>query len=127
LFERLKPYADRMAVVGYAVMCLGSVARPLGMLAATMGQWELAEQYFRKALAANERIGSPLWVGHTLHYYARMVASRGRKGDVAKARDLATRGLEVAGPLGLANLEANLRLLLEELEAGRRISFGLFG
>jgi len=127
LYELLEPYADRMAVVGYSVMCLGSVARPLGMLAATLGQWELAERHFRNALTANERIGSPLWVGHTLHYYARMLASRGRKTDTRRARELASRGLEIAAPLGLCNLETNLRLLLEQLEAGGPVSFSLFG
>ena len=38
--ERLLPHAELVVVAGIASACGGAVARPLGLLAATLGRWE---------------------------------------------------------------------------------------
>lgn len=54
LFQMLAPYAGRIAVIDRALACKGSVDRFLGLLAATMGDVEMAEHRLRRALAHHE-------------------------------------------------------------------------
>ena len=46
-------------------MCWGSVERPLGLVAAALGQIDRATAHFDAALAANRRLGAPLLVART--------------------------------------------------------------
>jgi tetratricopeptide (TPR) repeat protein len=66
VYERLLPYADRVAVT-YSEISLGSVARYLGLLAATMGRLSDAEVHFDAAIEANEQSGARPWLTRTLH------------------------------------------------------------
>ncbi len=52
LHDLLQPYHEQTVVVGNATVCLGATSRFLGQLAATMGRWDVAESYFRHALAS---------------------------------------------------------------------------
>ena len=61
LYERLLPYADRVAVT-YSEISLGSVARYLGLLAAAIGRPSEAEQHLDAAEKANRRIGARPWL-----------------------------------------------------------------
>jgi tetratricopeptide (TPR) repeat protein len=90
LYGHLTPYADSIAV-GAPDAALGSVARPLGVLAQTMGDEAAAEAHFLAALDVNERIGADPSLADTQREYARMLAQRGRPGDAERARELATR------------------------------------
>ena len=125
LYELLQPYRDRMAVVGYSAICLGSVARPLGLLAATLGAWDRAETHFRQALVANERIGARLWLAHTMHAYARALARRNSPNDRRRARQLTEHALSEALRGGWLNLASNLRNLREQLDSTSPKEFDL--
>ena len=61
LYERLLPYADRVAVT-YSEISLGSVARYLGLLAAAIGRPSEAELHLDAAEKANRRIGARPWL-----------------------------------------------------------------
>ena len=91
LYERLAPYADRVAVCTPEV-ALGCVARYLGLLAATTGRTEVAARHFEDAVAYNERIGARPWVALTLHDHALLA------GDA----ELAARAAELYAALGMA-------------------------
>ena len=54
----LEPYAGTVVVVGHGVACYGAADRYLGMLAATLGDWEVAEARFDAALDLNRRMGA---------------------------------------------------------------------
>jgi DNA-binding winged helix-turn-helix (wHTH) protein len=125
LYQKLLPYRHRYGVVGYAVICLGSVARTLGMLAARMGEWDFAQDHFQEALAANRKIRSPLWVARTQYDYARALCARAARGDRSQARDLAQCSLSSAVRLGLVNLATNAHRLLDEINAGEQVRFRL--
>jgi DNA-binding SARP family transcriptional activator len=61
LYERLLPYADRVAVT-YSEISLGSVARYLGLLAAATGRPSKADLHLDAAEKANRRIGAQPWL-----------------------------------------------------------------
>jgi tetratricopeptide (TPR) repeat protein len=123
LYTLLEPYADRIAIIGYSVACLGSVHRPLAVLSASLGEWDRAESHFELALRRNREIDSPLWVTHTLHYFSRALASRGGGSNRRRAQQLCNDALRLASHLDLINIQTNLRLLQESLSTSEPIRF----
>jgi hypothetical protein len=123
LFGLIEPYRDRVVVVGYGVFCMGSVARSLGLLAASLEWWDRAEALFQEALAVNQRIGAAIFVPHTLYAHARMLAARGQGDDRERAREMASRALTASEPLGLASLVFLTKDLLGDLVADRPVRF----
>ena len=99
LYEQLLPYGDRVAV-SYPEISTGAVARPLGMLAATMERWEDAGRHFEPALELNGRIGARPWLAHTQREYARMLHVRDAPGDAERAQRLASRPSARTGSSG---------------------------
>ncbi|MCB0197545.1 MAG: hypothetical protein KDJ65_36705, partial [Anaerolineae bacterium] len=101
LYQLLLPYNGRVVVVGSAVACYGAVSRYLGLLAATMSDWETAEQHFEDALALNLRLDAPPWLAHTQQHYASTLLARGRDEDYPKAMALLNEALVTAQALGM--------------------------
>jgi hypothetical protein len=64
VYEALAPYASRHTTHSFGASW-GSVERPLGLLAATLGRRERAEAHLRAALAANRAIDAPMLVAIT--------------------------------------------------------------
>jgi DNA-binding SARP family transcriptional activator len=104
-YDVLLPYADTW-LIALTVMCEGSVARPLGMLATILGRYDDAEAHFERALAMNAQIRATLWTAHTQVEYARMLRLRGRSGDGEHADLLLAEGLRTADELGLVAVRA---------------------
>ncbi|MFN2555463.1 MAG: AAA family ATPase [Nitriliruptorales bacterium] len=101
LYELLRPHAERLAVGERAHVCLGSVSRPLGLLATLLGRFEEAEAHFEAALDHHERLGSPPLVALTQAGYAQMLWARGGAGDEERAEGLRVGALAVADELGM--------------------------
>jgi DNA-binding SARP family transcriptional activator len=110
LYTLLLPYADRCMNKGL-LLSLGSVSRPLGILATALSRYEDAAEHFKQALKINTRIKSPLWIGHTQLCYARMLLLRNDPGDNDKAIDLLTQSIATAEALGLTLLADRARPL----------------
>jgi tetratricopeptide (TPR) repeat protein len=87
MYRQLLPYRELNAC-GFPEIVVGSVERPLGVLATMSGQWEDATEHFERALEMNARMGTRPWVAHTQHDYGRMVILRGDTGDEARAEEL---------------------------------------
>lgn len=100
LYELLAPYAHMNAQLT-AEIATGSIARYLGMLAASLGRVEDAARHYEAALAANERAGARPWVAHTQEDYARLLLSRGDGGDQQHARALLDRAIGTYRELGM--------------------------
>lgn len=107
LYGLLAPHAGR-CVVAESAVCLGSVARSLGVLATALSRFDEAAAHFEAALEANAAIGSPLWVARTQHDYALMLARRGASGDRARSRELAAGARAAADRLSLVALRRRL-------------------
>jgi DNA-binding SARP family transcriptional activator len=102
LYELLLPYADRIAV-SYGEISIGSVSRYLGILAATVENWDDASRHFEEALAKNQRVGARPWEAHTQIDYARMLLARGLGDDEDQAYELRSRALATYRELGVPN------------------------
>jgi hypothetical protein len=74
LYERLLPYADRVATSAPEVS-LGSVERYLGLLAATCAN-ELADRHLETAVAVNERLDAWPWAALARHELALLRGDR---------------------------------------------------
>ncbi|MBB6351223.1 BTAD domain-containing putative transcriptional regulator [Nonomuraea muscovyensis] len=61
-YDKLKPFADRVAGAGTGVVALWPVALTLGDLAVRLGQPDAARDHYIKALEVAERVGVPRWV-----------------------------------------------------------------
>ncbi len=104
LSRLLTPYADLFVTAG-PVTCLGSVARYLGRLAATMGSLDEADAHFAAAAAAHSRIGASAWLARTQLDWANLLLTRQRHGDIQVATKLLDQTLATARQLDLSTLE----------------------
>jgi DNA-binding SARP family transcriptional activator len=100
LYPRLLPYRALNAF-GFPETVLGSVERPLGLLAAVCGRHDDAEGHFERALEINTAMGARPWAAHTQHDHARMLIRRGPAGDPAKPAALLRAALGVYRELGM--------------------------
>jgi tetratricopeptide (TPR) repeat protein len=85
LYEQLLPYAGVNVVIGLGVVCLGSVSRFLGKLAATLERRDQAAAHFEHALDANAALRAPVWVAHTQLDYAALLRSGPRARELVDA------------------------------------------
>jgi tetratricopeptide (TPR) repeat protein len=116
LYVRLAPFANRNVVVGRAASCNGSASRPLGQLAAAIGDWDRAEEHFADALAMHERMGARPWTVRTQLAQAEMLLARRRRGDLVRARGILAAAGATASALGMVPVAARVA----ELRAGAR-------
>ncbi|MEM5330948.1 AAA family ATPase [Paraburkholderia sp. JHI2823] len=99
IYALLLPFRDQVVTVPVFTLCCGSVARFLGMLAHTLGDWSAAELHFEYALRMDERLRAWPWLAHDRHEYALMLAARNGIEDRARARDLLSMAATAANKL----------------------------
>jgi tetratricopeptide (TPR) repeat protein len=108
-------------------LCTGSVARYLGILAATAGRFDQAEGHFEEALDAHARMRARAWLVHTQHDYARTLLRRDGEGDRAKADRLLADAFTSACELGMTVLAGKISALRERTEpVARAAATGVF-
>ncbi len=107
LYPELVPYEGANVMIGHVVACYGAADRHLGMLAATLGDWDRAESHFERAMALNRQMGAHTWLAHTAYQYGRMLLRRGDRGPAAELLGEAT---------GLAE-RIGMRALLAQIAA----------
>jgi DNA-binding CsgD family transcriptional regulator/tetratricopeptide (TPR) repeat protein len=108
VYPELEPLAGGSVMIGSLVACYGAVDRYLGMLAATLGEWDRAEAHFARAAAFNRRSGMLTWLGHTLYEHAR---ARLARGDAAGAAPLLADAAALARASSLPALLARVESL----------------
>lgn len=111
LYALLAPFAGRNYVFGGNVECFGATDRLLGMLAATMQRWGLAEAHFERALQLDAASQAPPWLAHTRHQYAAMLLARRDSGDGPRAAGLLDAALQASRELGMRALEQRVLAL----------------
>jgi DNA-binding SARP family transcriptional activator/tetratricopeptide (TPR) repeat protein len=114
LYEKLRPYGDRVVVIGLAAGCLGSAEAFLGKLAATLGRGREAAEHFERALAVNQALRAPVCVARTQVDYARALGP----GD--RARKLVQDALRTAARLGLQDVARRARAVADPEPGLRR-------
>jgi hypothetical protein len=115
LLDRLGPFSGMMADNG--VSSYGAIDRYLGLLAATVGNLDEADDHFTAAAGLHERIGAPIWLARTHLDQARMLRRRGAAGDEDRTAELLAKTIELALPLGCPTI---VRWAEQEIAAGGR-------
>jgi tetratricopeptide (TPR) repeat protein len=101
-FERLYAHAPVESV-------FGAVARPLGVLATTVGRYDAAERHFATAIEIEEAMRAPPWRAHAQHDLATMLLARGDSGDTTRARRLLDEARTTYSELGMDAWAATAR------------------
>ena len=80
------------------------------MLAATLGEWERAEEHFERAIELNATMDASTWLAHTQYEYARMLLRRGtERHDHAKR--LLAEADRLAATIGMGALRKRIAML----------------
>ena len=114
LYDLLLPFEHQVMVSGPAAVCTGSLARPLGLLARTLGDLDTAARHFEDALKVNTRIGARTFLTRTQHDYAQMLLTRQHPGDSARARALLNDAAATATEIGMTRLASQIGELLDQ-------------
>ncbi len=88
LSNRLAPYSGQLVLAGSASDVLGAADRPLGLLAARLGQTEQALAHLAAAEALEERARAPLHAATTRLETARVLERTGDPADRKRADEL---------------------------------------
>jgi class 3 adenylate cyclase len=118
VYDLLRPYADRMALIGGGLVLMGSVHAGLGICAATKGSTETAIEHFEAARERNGRIGERQFNARMLREYAVLLIERDEPGDVDRARDLLREALAVSRQVGMTRLVEQLEEVRDRLRTG---------
>jgi DNA-binding CsgD family transcriptional regulator len=110
LYPELAPHAGSNLMIGHLVACHGAADRYLGMLAATLGEWNRAESHFERAMTLNREMGAQTWLAHTAYEYGRMLLRRGR-GEDDRAAELLGEADRLAERIGMRALLGRIRSL----------------
>jgi DNA-binding CsgD family transcriptional regulator len=108
VYPELEPLTGAHVMIGHLVACYGAADRYLGMLAATLGEWDRAEDHFRRATDLNRRTGMLTWLSHTLYQHGR---ARLARADAAGAAPLLAEAAALAEAGGLQALAGRIRAL----------------
>ena len=93
LYELLLPYRNQHVVIGDAVLYFGSAVYNLGLAAATMGDLDEAETFFKEAIDAERRCRAWPYLARSQYEYAAVLVERGDPADQEKAVGLANDAL----------------------------------
>jgi DNA-binding CsgD family transcriptional regulator/tetratricopeptide (TPR) repeat protein len=110
VYPELEPLAGANVMIGHLVSCYGAADRYLGMLAATLGESERAEEHFERGMELNRRMEATTWIAHTAYEYARFLLAR-RRGDRARAESLLGEAAILAERIGMPGLLGRVRAL----------------
>jgi DNA-binding CsgD family transcriptional regulator len=124
VYPELKPLAGVNVMIGHLVSCYGAADRYLGMLAATLGEWDRAEEHFERGMELNRRMGADTWLAHTANEYARLLRRR-PGGNQARADALLGEAAALAERIGMAGLLARIRALGPSAPAAAVLPDGL--
>ena len=76
LYELMRPYGGRIAVVPPLVVLVGTVDDGLGVLATVLERWDVAEQHFAAALGVATRMRGLPWQADIRHAWGAMPSWR---------------------------------------------------
>jgi hypothetical protein len=100
VYGALLPYRDLHAIDGIGGFFVGSVERPLGMLAAVVGDGDAAAAHFDAALVHHRRMRAPLLVSGTHRDAGDALGDQGTKDDAEALFATLRRGAVLASSRG---------------------------
>lgn len=112
IYERLKPYVGRYPVIARGVGTENVVDYTLGRLAATMGRTIEAVELLRRSVELNEQVGARSYTAMSLLRLTQVLVDAA---DADAARAAGAQAMEVAGQVGIPEIEAEVRDALQTL------------
>ena len=109
IYELMSGYRHMTITAGIVTVCYGAASRYLGMLAATLGEFDEAQGHFEHALAMNAAMGARPWLAHTKAEYALLLRRRGGRGVPERAERMANEAWEIAAKLDMVRLKQRLQ------------------
>jgi len=116
-YGRLLPYEGHY--VNSATSCHGSVARPLGLMAAAIGDHDAGERHLAAAVAQEQRIGSHGDAALAQVEHARVLLDRGAPGDRDRALAVAQAAVRGGRHFGMAPLVQRGEAVVRRITGGR--------
>ena len=111
LYDLFVPYDSRAIVAGPAIVCHGSAAHYLGVLAATIGRREEAMRHFADAIEMHERMGARPYLAHSMREYATLLRGSDSADDRARAAEMLGRAVAIYHELGMSVFAEKTRAL----------------
>lgn len=121
-YDALAPYADLPIMASLAVVCFGSVHRPLALAALTCGKVNLAIEHCTAAVKANERLGHRPAAIQARADLALALLQRAGTSDERRGRTLIQEASAEAEALGMTGLVVRWR---EALAATKKMPLGV--
>jgi predicted ATPase/class 3 adenylate cyclase len=113
LYELLSAYGLMTITTGIVTVCYGAASRYLGLLAATLGDFDKAEAHFEHALQMNAAFRCRPWHAHTQAQYAKLLRRRARRGDSERADSLSNEAWKTAAELDMVLLQQKLQMRIQ--------------
>jgi DNA-binding CsgD family transcriptional regulator len=104
VYPEMAPLSGGNVVVGHGVACYGAADRFLGLLAATLADFDRAVAHFERAMTINRRMGADTWLAHTMFAYGRTLVMRRGSGDARRASELLSGAATLAEQIGMPTL-----------------------
>jgi tetratricopeptide (TPR) repeat protein len=119
LYPLLRPYAERAIVLPmpHPVLCFGSAALHLALLATLTREWEDAETHFQNAMRVHRRLAAKPFLARTYAEFAGMLLARGDAKDRARAAALLGRAGAIAAAVGMPQVAGRVAALRESAGA----------
>lgn len=109
VYDALLPYAELPVMASLAVVCFGSVQRPLALAALTCGKVDLAIEHLTAAVTANEQLGHRPATVQARAELALAWLRRGQTGDSQRSQNLIEEALTEADALAMTGLALRWR------------------
>jgi DNA-binding SARP family transcriptional activator len=114
LYDRLAPWPNLVAFSGITVQ--GAVQHSLGTLSAVLGQFDAAEDHFKRAFRIHCKLGAPFFIAITQLEWGRMLLLRRAEGDSTTAKTMFHSARDLALHHGYGELERRSLTGLSTLE-----------
>ncbi len=114
LYQLIEPYRGWVNLLRVTAVVRGAVARHLGLLAHTLGEWEQGARDFELAIDINEQLEAWPYLACTRFEFARLLVHA--QGDLRRAEELARLASQQAAELGMGWLHERAETLQVQIE-----------
>lgn len=115
----LRPFRDRLIMMGSSVTCLGTVHLPLARLSLLLGDDDEAIDHYRAGIAFTAKLGAHPWLAEAQIGLAGLLLQRDDPAGAQEAETLAAEALAAARSLRLRRLEELAASLLASIRRHR--------
>lgn len=114
LYSLLRPYGGLQGTAS-VVASFGPVSRYLGLLAATLDQWDAAEQHFAAAINSTCSMSASPYLAKTYFDYGRLLAARADSAQITRGIGLLERAQTIANRLEMPGLSDQCASVLADV------------